>query len=111
MKLDVIELDNGITKLALAGRLDIAGAQEVDMQFNLLSNSKRAVIVDLSSVSFLASMGLRTLLAAARNVKINGGRFVLLNPDANVEKVLIVSGTSDFMPIYHDLADACAAVH
>lgn len=110
MKLEIVELGDGITKLVLDGRMDIAGAQQVDMDFNLVSNAKRSVIVDMTSVSFLASMGLRTLLTAARTLKNNGGRLVLLNPDANVEKILIVSGTSDVMPIYQDLADACAAL-
>src|SRR5436305_1130268 len=60
--MEVEELSGGVTKVRLKGRLDIAGAAEIDLRFNALAGAQRAVIVDLSMVDFLASMGLRTLI-------------------------------------------------
>jgi len=48
MNLDVTELENGITKVTLSGRLDIEGALKVDGEFNRVAEEKKNVLVDLS---------------------------------------------------------------
>ena len=44
----------GVTKVNLAGRMDIAGAQSIDLHYNVLVGSERALIIDLSAVQFIA---------------------------------------------------------
>ena len=46
MKLDVVDLDNGVAKAVLSGRLDIDGAAAIDLPFSALAGSKNKVIVD-----------------------------------------------------------------
>ena len=60
-------------------------------------------------MSFLASIGIRTLLLGAKAVQRRGGCFVLLNPVEQVERVLDVMGMTDLMPIYSDSEAAMAA--
>ena len=110
MKMDVEPIATGAVKVILNGRLDITGAGVVDLQFNAIAGSHRGVIVDLASVSFLASIGIRTLLLGAKAVQRHGGRFVLLNPVDEVRRVLEVTGVTDLMPIYHNSDEALAAV-
>ena len=110
MELRIESLAGDVTKVNLIGRLDIAGAQKIDMQFSVLSGANRRLIVDLQEVSFLASMGIRTLIIGAKTVRSKGGRMVVLNPTADVEKVLVGSGTDTLVPILHDLPAAMAAV-
>jgi anti-anti-sigma factor len=105
-----VEERNGVTLVHLAGRLDIAGASAIDLRFSALSGSRRALIVDLSNVSFLASMGIRLLLTGAKTVSAKGGRMVLLKPDAEVEKVLATAGIDTLIPIHADETSAMAAV-
>ena len=64
MNLATEEVTPGVTKINLTGRLDIAGTQAIDLDFNALVDSQRAIIVDLAEVAFIASMGLRTLSLA-----------------------------------------------
>jgi len=104
------ELEGGITRIFLEGRLDIAGAAAIDLGFNTVSSSRRAVIVDLSGVSFIASMGMRTLVSGAKAVRTKGGRMVLLSPDAIVEKALRTASIETLIPIFHDIAEAVTAV-
>ncbi len=52
MKLSVEELPGNVAKANLEGRLDIVGAQAIDLPFNVLVGSRRAIVVDLSKVSF-----------------------------------------------------------
>jgi anti-sigma B factor antagonist len=110
MEMTIETIDNGIARILLVGRLDIAGAQKVDLQFTLATATHRKVIVDLEHVAFLASMGLRTLIMGAKSMKSKQGRMVLLKPSPDVEKVLVDSGTATIIPIAHDLDAAIASV-
>jgi anti-sigma B factor antagonist len=110
MKMEVEPITAGAVKVILDGRLDITGAGVIDLQFSAIAGSHRGVIVDMTSVSFLASIGIRTLLLGAKAVQRRGGTFVLLNPVEEVEKVLEVTGVIDLMPIFHDSNEALAAV-
>jgi anti-anti-sigma factor len=104
------ELPGGITRVILDGRLDIEGAAAVDLPMNVIAGSRKAVLVDLQSVSFLGSMGLRALVAPARAIKGRGGKVVLFGPNESVEKVLKTSGVDTLIPIFHELQSALAAL-
>jgi anti-anti-sigma factor len=97
MRMETEEVAPGVTKFNLVGRLDIGGTQ-------------RKVIVDLSQVDFIASLGLRLLIVGARTVQRKGGRIVLFRPPIEVEAVLISSGTDNVVPILRHLDEAIHAV-
>jgi len=48
MKLETVDLANGVTKISLAGRLDIQGALKVDGEFAAIAEAKKNIVVDLS---------------------------------------------------------------
>jgi anti-anti-sigma factor len=104
------ELAGGITKVILDGRLDIDGAAAVDLPMNIIAGSRKAVLVDLQQVSFLGSMGLRSLVMPARAITSRGGKIVLFGPNEMVEKVLKTSGIDTIIPVHHDLQSALAAL-
>lgn len=109
MRMQTEELAPGIVKARLTGRLDIGGAQEIDPALAMLAASNRGLIVDLSRVEFVGSMGLRALIIGARTVARNGGRMVLLRPVPAVETVLVTSGADAVVPILHDADEAVRA--
>jgi anti-sigma B factor antagonist len=103
-------LDGGILKVTLSGRLDIQGTEEIDLKFTSHTANQRSVIIDMSAVTFLASLGIRTLLLAAKTIGRRGGKMVLLSPDEHVTGVLETAGIDTLIPIHRSLPDACAAV-
>jgi len=110
MPISTVELDGGITRVILDGRLDIEGAAAIDMRMNVIAGTKKAVIVDVEGVSFLGSMGLRALVAPARAIKARGGKIVIFGPNELVEKVLKSSGVDSMIPIHYELQAAIAAL-
>jgi anti-anti-sigma factor len=110
MALATEEMEGGITRVILDGRLDIEGAAAVDMRMNVIAGMKKAVLVDMTQVSFLGSMGLRALVAPARAIKGRGGKIVIFGPTELVEKVLKSSGVDTLIPIHHELQNALAAL-
>jgi anti-anti-sigma factor len=110
MPIELVELDAGVTKVILAGRIDIAGAQEIDMPMSVVGGSRRAVVVDLSAVEFMASMGLRAVVLCAKSVQSKRGKIVLLAPRPEVLEVIQTSGIDELIPVYDSEAAAIAAV-
>ena len=104
------EVAPGVIKANLTGRLDIGGSQKIDLAFNALAGSQRKLIVDLSQVDFIASLGLRLLIIGARTVQRKGGRMILLRPPIEVEAVLLSSGTDNVVPILRNIDEAIDAV-
>ena len=102
MNLEIADLENGITQITLSGRLDVEGALKIDGEFNAIAERQKRVLVDLSSVTFIASLGIRTLITGAKATTNNGGKMVLLDPQPNVEKVLRTSRVDTVIPIVHD---------
>jgi anti-sigma B factor antagonist len=110
MAISTEELAAGVTKVILDGRLDIEGAAAVDLKLNVIAGSKKAVLLDMQNVSFLGSMGLRSIVAPARAIKSRGGKMVIFGPNELVEKVLKTSGIDSLVPIHHELDSAIAAL-
>ena len=70
MELKVIKADGDYTHVALCGRLDIDGVTSVEMNFtNVVSAKGKPAIVDMTEVSFIASLGMRMLLSAAKALR------------------------------------------
>jgi anti-anti-sigma factor len=83
----------------LAGRLDMSGAESIDLPLATLSGSKNKILIDMAGVTFVASIGLRHLVTAAKAVQRRGGRLILLNPIAAVTEVITTSGLTELLQI------------
>lgn len=110
MEMHIEEPNGDITRVRLTGRMDYAGATEIDARFMELAGREKSVLVDVSKVSFLASMGIRTLIMAAKALKERGGKMILFSPETMVAMVLKTSGTDILIPVYYDLPLACKAL-
>lgn len=110
MKISIEEMDGGITRVVLDGRLDIAGAAEVDLKMNIVAGSAKFLLIDLKDVTFLGSMGLRSIVVPAKNVSRRGGKAVLYAPQPMVEDVIKASSIDQIIPIYHELDAATQAL-
>lgn len=110
MILSTEPMDGDITRVLLDGRLDIEGAAVIDLRMNVLAGSAKALLIDLSNVSFLGSMGLRSILVPAQTVRRRGGKVALLSPIPMVEAVLKTSNVDQVIPIFYELDAAVAAL-
>ena len=107
MEFQYSELDNRISLIKLGGRLDIIGTGEIETKFaGYCAGEKVRVIVDLSEVDFLASIGIRLLTLTAKSVASRGGKMVILNPILEVQDVLEITGIPAIIPMYSQLESA-----
>jgi len=92
--------DQGATaRVALAGRLDIAGADAIALPLATLSGAKQSVVIDMAGVTFIASIGLRHLVSAAKALARRGGSLKLVNANPVVVEVITSAGLTQMLPI------------
>jgi len=107
MEIHYGELNNGIGVIRLSGKLDIIGTGEIETKFaGYCTGDKARVVVDISKVNFLASIGIRLLTLTAKSVANRGGKMVILNPIPEVQQVLEITGIPAIIPIYSQLESA-----
>jgi len=107
MEMKTIKSDGDYTHVALSGRLDVDGVQEIELKFaGMVAARGKPSIVDLTECSFLASMGMRMLLSSAKALRAKGAKLVLYNPQPVVLEALQTAGFGLIMPIELDFAKA-----
>lgn len=108
MPIDYKDIDENFRRIALSGRLDIPGTAEIELKLtSLTATTSKRVLVDLTGVSFLASIGIRALVSNAKALQARGGRMVLFVGDnAAVAKTLTVTGIDMIIPMFAAEADA-----
>ena len=100
----------GILMIKVRGRMHLKDLQEMETRFKDLIKGHKSVIIDLSGLEVLFSMGLRALIMCAQLMELKGGKLVLMAPNSNVLSVLKASGTIKLIAVYADQERAEAAV-
>ncbi|MDL2336205.1 MAG: STAS domain-containing protein [Pseudomonadota bacterium] len=107
MDMDVTEIDGPLTHIRLTGRLDSPGVDRIEIKFTAAVVSRgRSVVVDLSGVDFLASMGIRMFIATARALHLKGSKMVLFGATDAVFSVLEHVALDQIIPIAATEAEA-----
>ena len=107
MKIDFTELKDGIRLIKLGGRLDLNGTYSIEVQFvNQCAGDNVRVLVDLSGVNYVSSVGIPMLVNTAKSVVNRGGKMAFLSPQDNVLKVLELVGVTQVIPIYNNQSKA-----
>jgi anti-anti-sigma factor len=105
------EIESDIGLIYLKGRLDIMGVEKIELKFTAFSSTQRkSVIVDLSDVELMNSVGLGMLISNAKTLRAHGKKMVLLKPDPHVQTVVEMAGVHELLPIEHDLTKAIARI-
>ena len=111
MELRYNELENRIRLIKLIGKLDITGVGTIETKFSAYcAGENPRVLVDLSEVEFLASIGIRLLTLNAKSISSRGGRMVLLRPTPDVRHVLEITGIPAVIPVYDGFESAEAVL-
>ena len=109
--LKIEPLTASVTKAVAVGSMGrVVGAAAVDLRLSALAGSGRSLIIDLAQVSFLSSMGIRSIVMSAKAVALRRAKLVLLSPDKNVEMVLTSTGIDTLVPIRHDVETALTEI-
>lgn len=87
------------TRVVLAGKLDVAGAQRIAMPLAEVAGARNNVVVDMVAVDFITSIGIRELVTTAKAVARASRILVLLDPNPAVSQILVTAGLTNLLPI------------
>ncbi|MBO4690080.1 MAG: STAS domain-containing protein [Paludibacteraceae bacterium] len=88
-----IEEQDGKLVATLAGEMDTAAAVEAEETLKpLQATNGKDVYIDCAELEYIASSGLRILLAILKSAKANGSRVVLRHVNDDIKNVFKLTG-------------------
>ena len=107
-----VESMKRVTLVTVAGRVDSSNAAELDNTLKgIMNDGNYNIILNLSSVNYMSSAGLRALVSALRECKKHRGDVRLSEPSERVAEVLDLAGlTVAEAPLFQVYDDDIAAV-
>ena len=112
MSISYEDVASDLRRIVISGRLDMPGTDSVAAQLaELTAAPKKAVILDLSQLKFLASIGIRALISSAKDVQKRGGKMALVvNRASTVMMSLEATGVDELIPVFGNSAEAEKAI-
>lgn len=91
--------DGDIHTIALTGEVDLANANEVDAELlRVEATDAPAIVLDLSSVTFIDSTGVRVLVFAHTRSRTDSNRLRITRPTGAVLRVMEIAGLIGVLP-------------
>lgn len=104
------EQQGGVWVIKASGRIDSNTATDLEAVLPARVLTHDATVMDLGSISYVSSAGLRVLLKGAKTAKGSGHRLVLAGLVPSVREVFDISGFSSIFAIEADLEAALTAL-
>ena len=102
-------VEGDVTVFLPEGRIDTQAAAEMDQALQaVVSTGKHNMVVDMSEVEFISSVGLRALAAVQVRSKAEGGDLKIAGLNERVARVFRIIGFDILMSI-HDTPEAAVA--
>lgn len=111
MSLDIQILPpaNGSQRVSLAGRLDTHTYEDLDEQLApLLTRNLQSLVLDLAALEYISSAGIRSIFRARKALGGHGGKVLVVNPQAQIQKVFDVVKAVPMNEIFSSTAEADA---
>ena len=100
MKLEKQTSSDTELKLSVEGRWDMLGNRIFEIEFpKYLSDITQSIILDLSKLEFIASIGIRSLVSQAKELNEKNISIVLFNPPELINDIFQNVGMENFIEI------------
>jgi anti-anti-sigma factor len=97
----------GVSILDFRGNLDTNNSLAAESEVNrLIEAGSEQIIFNFEELNFIASSGLRILLATAKKLKTSGGKMVVCNLNETVQEVFDISGFASILNLASDEPEA-----
>jgi anti-anti-sigma factor len=95
--------------LRISGRMDTLTAPEFDAEAaKWIKAGEKRLVLDLAQLAYISSAGLRSILAAAKQLKAGGGDLAFCGLSGLVAEVFSVSGFAKLLPVFATREEALA---
>jgi stage II sporulation protein AA (anti-sigma F factor antagonist) len=101
--------ENGASIVTLSGELDLSTIRRVEAALLEQIHQRRAVLVDLSGVSFIDSSGIGVLIRASRESH-GTPMHLVIGPGSHVERIFGIAGIGEALTVFSSREQALAAL-
>ena len=102
--------ENGVQVVEVEGKLNTGASPDLDKFLSaLLEEGATKILLNLEYLDFIASTGLRVILATGKKLVGVGGKLVICNPNLMVMDVLKMSGFSQMFDVFESEGEALGA--
>jgi len=96
---------DGLVRIVLRGELDLSTVKQVEEEIMRAETSSSPLIVlDLGSLSFLDSTGLRLIVAADQRARDQGRRVAIVRGPGSVNRVFTITKLGDRLEMVDDIS-------
>ncbi len=96
-----------VSLMEVSGRVDSISADELHQALaKAIDDGRTKVVVNLESVEYMSSAGLRELVSALKQVNKMNGDLRLANPSPKVMEVLELAGLDTIFKVYPSTVEA-----
>jgi len=94
----------------LSGRIDSSNAADFDAALkDLITKHRTHIVLDLSTLDFMSSAGLRAMVAGLKSARHGGGDVVIAQPNERMVDTLKLIGFQSLFKHYDNVLDAVDA--
>lgn len=105
--INVRPVQDSITLVEVSGRIDSMNANELGAALSdTIDNGHIRLVLDLGSVEYMSSAGLREIVSALKKVKRETGDMRLAQPSPRVREVLEMAGLDTIFRIFPTQGEA-----
>ncbi|MAS33496.1 MAG: hypothetical protein CL610_05780 [Anaerolineaceae bacterium] len=98
---------NRVAVVAAQGRVDSSSAGQLgDVLTAVIADGFNRIVLDIASVDYMSSAGLREIVSALKKVRNDGGDMRLAEATERVYEVLEISGLHTIFRIFDSAAEA-----
>jgi anti-anti-sigma factor len=98
-----------VLAVQLAGRLDAHTSKAVEEQLlSFIDQGERALVLDLSQLNYISSIGLRVFMLAAKRLKSVNGRMTMCALQPTVQQIFEIAGFTSIFRIFPTQGEAVA---
>lgn len=106
-KIESSEPKNQTVTLKLIGEMDIYSAPQLkDKTTGLCQQGIKNIILDLSALKFVDSIGIGVIVASLMRTREKGGQLVVVNPTASVERLMNIVGLFQLLKKFNSVEEA-----
>lgn len=106
MEINQTVVDN-VTIIAVSGKIDAITSNDLEIAINdQIYQNNNKIVIDLTEVNYISSIGLRILLIALKKVKLRQGDLKLASLQPFVREVFDTTGLTKIISIYPNQEEA-----
>ena len=94
-----VTVENGTATVVVEGELSTVTSPQLEDAIAAVDASVANFDMDMAAVSYLASAGLRVLVATGKRAVAHGGTMRVVHPNDDVKEILEMTGMNNLFPI------------